>query len=100
MIPLKIDIHVHTVFSDSTACVFEVVKVAKEKEARDQGRKEGYEKGYAKAKSIYCFTFLCRVCREEIEVTDDNTKNEEDDNDSMHNRPFNGNSTHNFSRAH
>ncbi len=50
------------------------VKVAKEKEARDQGYKEGYEKGYAKAKSIYCFTFLCRVCREPIEVTDDNTK--------------------------
>ncbi len=51
------------------------VKIAKEKEARDQGYKEGYEKGYAKAKSIYGLTFLCRGCREPIEVTDDNTKN-------------------------
>lgn len=31
VIPLKIDIHVHTAYSDSTACVYEVVKVAKEK---------------------------------------------------------------------
>ena len=50
--------------------------------------------------AIISAVIKCQVHLENNGFRQKETKNEEDDNDSMHNRPFNGNSTHNFSRAH
>jgi len=50
------------------------VKIAEEKEIRDQAYEEGWEKGIEEACNIFLVTYLCSVCGEEIEVTTDDEK--------------------------
>lgn len=60
---------------ESTADVLKVgvgllnVKVSEEKEARTQGREEGFNEGYEMAEDLYKVTYQCRGCGKIIEVT-------------------------------
>jgi len=44
------------------------VRAANEKEAREQGYKEGFMQGYERAKIKYRVTYTCRVCGKMVEV--------------------------------
>ena len=45
------------------------VRVKKLGEARKRGWKEGYNKGFADAKTRYLVSYCCNICGERIEVT-------------------------------
>ena len=39
-----------------------------------EARLEGYEEGFNEGKSQYCIAFPCNVCGQEIEITNEDTK--------------------------